>query len=166
MESYQDAYVFLRSAENPPDALLHPSAEIESLPFDLTTGPNARLYVLKSDTLAPIADLLRAVATLELDKALALLTPYRIVHYGVFRIMAFVRVRLTPTGDAQRVLQAASRFHTFKGGAPVQGSYDMLLEFGDDEELEAVQADADAVRTISGVLSRSTGLFLKTDESA
>lgn len=153
MESYQDAYVFVRSANTPKEELGDLTG-IEDLTFDLTTGGFARLYVLKSDAFQPMVSFLQGLSALEADKALALDTPYRIVHYGTFHFMAFVQVYLRGDADPHRVLQAISQFRTFKGGARVQGGYDLLVEFGDDNDLAPVQSDADAVRTVAGVSRR------------
>ena len=158
MSTYQDAYVFVRSAETAQDELQNPGGGVESMPFDLATGAYARLYVLKSDASKPVFDFLQSLGTFQVDKALALESPFRIVHAGVFLYMAFVRVLLRGDADPRRVLQSISTFKTFKGGAQVQGSYDLLIEFGDDSELAAVQGDADAVRTVGGVSSRAVGI--------
>jgi hypothetical protein len=153
VESYQDAYVFVRSAGIAEQEFADPGG-MENLSFDLTTGGFARLYVLKSDAFPQMAKFLQGLNGFEVDKALALDTPYRIVHYGTFHFMAFVQVYLRGDADPHRVLQVISQFRTFKGGARVQGGYDLLVEFGDDNDLAPVQSDADAVRTVAGVSRR------------
>ena len=158
MSTYQDAYVFVRSAETAQDELQNPGGGVESTPFpSWPTGSYARLYVLKSDASKPVFDFLQSLGTFQVDKALAFESPFRIVHAGVFLYMAFVRVLLRGDADPRRVLQSISTFKTFKGGAQVQGSYDLLIEFGDDSELAAVQGDADAVRTVGGVRPGQSG---------
>jgi hypothetical protein len=158
-EPYQDAYVFLRTTSNVPDALDNPS-QVRSKPFDLLTGSYARLYVLKADTLETMSGFLKELSEQDVNKALALsCRPNRIVHMGTFASMGFVQVWVRPGANPCDVLQRISVFRTFKGGVTVQGNYDILVEFGDDLD-PPVQADADAVRTVPGVARREVALVV------
>jgi hypothetical protein len=152
VEGYQDAYVFVQSTTHKEG--IGDLNGIDNLSFDLSTGGFARLYVLKADAVQTMASFLQGLSGCGVDKALALETPYRIVHYGTFKFMAFVQVYLQRDADPHLVLQTISQFRTFKGRAMVQGGYDLLVEFGDDNELAPVQNDAHAVRTVAGVSRR------------
>lgn len=151
----QDAYVFLRSTDDPEKAV-SPPANIQSIPFSLAAGAYAKLIVLKGDDLESVSSFLQEISGVDVNKALAAApgSPYRIVHMGSFLYMAFVQVWITAGGDPRVVLERISHMQTFKGGAVVQGTYDILVEFGDDADSGQVRNDAVNVITVGGVSRR------------
>jgi hypothetical protein len=148
-ETYQDAYVFQRSTADIEPLLS--GIEVEYKPFDLLTGSYNRLYVLKADTFSEMSGFLLSINDQDVNKALATDTPYRIVQYGPFAFMAFVQIWVRASQNPRDVLFRLSHYRTFKGGAVVRGDYDLLVEFGDDNDPAPVQTDADNVILDAGV---------------
>jgi hypothetical protein len=155
-EQFQDAYVFLPDAREETETLFQQMGSGTATPFRLATGSFAKLYVLKGDTTDDVLAFLNQLDGLEVQKAVAIPCvgdrPQRIVHFGEFRYMAFVSIVTTASADPCEVLEIVSGFATFKGGAVVQGDFDVLVEFADAANSTQVQRDAQAVRSVSGVV--------------
>jgi hypothetical protein len=153
---YQDAYVFLPEATDTPQVLVEQVDQERAMPFSLATGSFAKLFVLKGDTLDDVLGFMNQLGGLEAQRAVAIPCAgnraQRIVHFGPFRYMAFVSIVTTASADPCEVLENISTLSTFKGGAVVQGDFDVLVEFADPTKATQVQRDAQAVRSVSGVV--------------
>jgi hypothetical protein len=152
---FQDAYVFVPETTKTPEFLDQQVDSGTATPFMLATGSFAKLYVLKGDTTDDVLGFLNQLGGLEVQKAVAIPCvgdlPHRIVHFGPFRYMAFVSIVATASADPCELLETLSHFATFKGGAVVQGDFDVLVEFADPSSSTQVQRDAQAVRGVPGV---------------
>jgi hypothetical protein len=165
VDDFQDIYIFLRTTEGLSGNQLQRLDDLEALAtvdgqvnvFTLLTGPDARLYVVKEESIGSRTELADLLAGLDVDKALSSrsCTPDRIVHLATLHHMAFVKVWVTPGTVPCPVLQDIATLPGFVGGSVVYGHHDIFVEFGDDADVTRVQSSARAVATKPGVARTS-----------
>jgi len=170
-DNYNDTYLFYRVIDEKSVSTLvglKQQALVTSITrFRLITGSYAGLVVVKGDDVPNLPQLV-AAATAESDvnRAVSLFLPKRVVHMPWFPFMAFVRLDVQP-GSAEQVIEDVQELSGLVGVAQVAGDYDILLEFdaqGFDELRNLLAAELPAitnvVRAASSLTSASLGQLL------